>query len=131
MPETDPIYMRRALDLAARARGRTSPNPMVGAVLVKDDQVVGEGFHAYAGSDHAEVAGSLVALITPEAGQRQDPLEKFGVLLDNKFPKGIRHLALRLELPLLSFPIIQERFRLLTSPGVDTDQKEPDMQGFR
>ncbi len=47
--------MRRALDLAARARGRTSPNPMVGAVLVKDGTVVGEGFHAFAGSDHAEL----------------------------------------------------------------------------
>ena len=55
--------MHRALELAARARGRTSPNPMVGAVLVKDNQLVGEGFHAYAGSDHAEV----VAL--QEAGQ--------------------------------------------------------------
>ena len=47
--------MRRALDLAARARGRTSPNPMVGAVLVKDGAVIGEGFHAFAGSDHAEL----------------------------------------------------------------------------
>jgi diaminohydroxyphosphoribosylaminopyrimidine deaminase / 5-amino-6-(5-phosphoribosylamino)uracil reductase len=54
-PETDKRWMQRALDLAARARGRTSPNPMVGAVLVKDGEVVGEGFHAYAGSDHAEV----------------------------------------------------------------------------
>jgi diaminohydroxyphosphoribosylaminopyrimidine deaminase/5-amino-6-(5-phosphoribosylamino)uracil reductase len=54
--EIDRSWMRRALDLAARARGRTSPNPMVGAVIVKDEQVVGEGFHAYAGSDHAEVA---------------------------------------------------------------------------
>lgn len=53
--ETDAKWMRRALDLATRARGRTSPNPMVGAVLVKDGEVVGEGFHAYAGSDHAEV----------------------------------------------------------------------------
>ena len=53
--EADAKWMRRALDLAARARGRTSPNPMVGAVLVKDGEVVGEGFHAYAGSDHAEV----------------------------------------------------------------------------
>jgi len=52
--ERDQNWMRRALDLAARARGRTSPNPMVGAVIVKDGQVVGEGFHAYAGSDHAE-----------------------------------------------------------------------------
>ena len=54
--ETDRNWMRRALDLAVRARGRTSPNPMVGAVIVTDGQVVGEGFHAYAGSDHAEVA---------------------------------------------------------------------------
>ena len=50
----DRSYMRRALELAAGSRGRTSPNPMVGAVLVKDGRVVGEGFHAFAGSDHAE-----------------------------------------------------------------------------
>ena len=46
--------MARALELAARARGRTSPNPMVGAVLVRDDEIVGEGFHARAGEPHAE-----------------------------------------------------------------------------
>jgi diaminohydroxyphosphoribosylaminopyrimidine deaminase/5-amino-6-(5-phosphoribosylamino)uracil reductase len=46
--------MWHALELAGRARGRTSPNPLVGAVLVKDDQVVGEGFHARAGQPHAE-----------------------------------------------------------------------------
>ena len=56
MSEADQIWMSRALELAGRARGRTSPNPMVGAVLVKASQVVGEGFHAYAGSDHAEAA---------------------------------------------------------------------------
>ena len=56
MFETDRMWMRRALELAACARGRTSPNPMVGALLVRDNQLVGEGFHAYAGSDHAEVA---------------------------------------------------------------------------
>lgn len=47
--------MARALELAAEARGRTSPNPMVGAVLVAGGQVVGEGFHARAGARHAEV----------------------------------------------------------------------------
>ncbi len=52
--ESDRAYMRRALEVAASARGRTSPNPMVGAVVVKDGKVVGEGFHAFAGSDHAE-----------------------------------------------------------------------------
>ena len=47
--------MRRALALAAQARGLTSPNPMVGAVVVRDGEVVGEGFHARAGRPHAEV----------------------------------------------------------------------------
>lgn len=48
-------YMRRALVLAARGRGRTSPNPMVGAVLVRDGRIVGEGWHRQAGGPHAEV----------------------------------------------------------------------------
>ncbi|KAF0194874.1 MAG: diaminohydroxyphosphoribosylaminopyrimidine deaminase [Bacillota bacterium] len=48
-------YMVRALDLAAIARGRTSPNPMVGAVVVKDGEVIGEGYHPRAGDPHAEV----------------------------------------------------------------------------
>ncbi len=51
----DETYMRRALELAARGRGRTSPNPMVGCVIVRDGAVIGEGFHAKAGEPHAEV----------------------------------------------------------------------------
>ncbi|GMT41768.1 MAG: riboflavin biosynthesis protein RibD [bacterium] len=49
-------YMRRALDLAVRARGCTSPNPMVGAVIVKSGKIIAEGFHKKAGGDHAEIA---------------------------------------------------------------------------
>ncbi len=48
-------YMRVALDLARQAQGRTSPNPAVGAVLVRDDTIVGRGFHTWAGVKHAEV----------------------------------------------------------------------------
>jgi diaminohydroxyphosphoribosylaminopyrimidine deaminase / 5-amino-6-(5-phosphoribosylamino)uracil reductase len=48
--------MRRALDLAARGVGLVSPNPMVGAVLVRDGEVVGEGWHEGPGRPHAEVA---------------------------------------------------------------------------
>lgn len=48
-------YMQMALDLAAKAKGRTSPNPMVGAVIVKDGQIVGQGYHKKAGTPHAEV----------------------------------------------------------------------------
>lgn len=49
------MQMRRALRLAAKGAGRTSPNPMVGAVLVRDGAVVGEGWHRAAGEAHAEV----------------------------------------------------------------------------
>ncbi len=49
------VFMRRALMLAAKARGNTSPNPMVGAVFVKNGKILAEGFHARAGEAHAEV----------------------------------------------------------------------------
>ena len=49
-------YMNRALDLAERGRGTTSPNPMVGAVVVREDgTIVGQGYHERAGEPHAEV----------------------------------------------------------------------------
>jgi diaminohydroxyphosphoribosylaminopyrimidine deaminase/5-amino-6-(5-phosphoribosylamino)uracil reductase len=51
----DRRWMRRALALARRGWGRTAPNPMVGAVLVRDGGVVGEGWHAEYGAAHAEV----------------------------------------------------------------------------
>ena len=54
-PPDDSTFMRRALELASRARGLTSPNPLVGAVVVRDGEVVGEGYHREAGAPHAEV----------------------------------------------------------------------------
>lgn len=52
---TDTVYMKRALVLARRAQGTTSPNPMVGAVLVKQGRIIAEGYHKKAGTPHAEV----------------------------------------------------------------------------
>ncbi len=51
----DEKYMRLALELAGNAKGRTSPNPLVGAVIVKDNRVVGCGWHRKAGTPHAEI----------------------------------------------------------------------------
>src|SRR6476646_825237 len=56
-------YLEEALDLAAQGLGRVSPNPAVGAVIVRDDVVVGRGFHTWAGVKHAEV------LALEEAGE--------------------------------------------------------------
>ncbi|MBE6080383.1 MAG: bifunctional diaminohydroxyphosphoribosylaminopyrimidine deaminase/5-amino-6-(5-phosphoribosylamino)uracil reductase RibD [Veillonella sp.] len=52
---TDEQYMQRALMLAKRATGFTHPNPMVGAVVVKNGEIIGEGYHQKAGEAHAEV----------------------------------------------------------------------------
>jgi diaminohydroxyphosphoribosylaminopyrimidine deaminase/5-amino-6-(5-phosphoribosylamino)uracil reductase len=57
-------YLREALELARRGRGQVSPNPLVGAVLVREGQVVGRGFHTYSGVKHAEI------LALEEAGEQ-------------------------------------------------------------
>jgi len=53
---TDRGHLARALELAERGRGRVSPNPLVGAVVVRDGEVIGEGWHAELGGPHAERA---------------------------------------------------------------------------
>jgi diaminohydroxyphosphoribosylaminopyrimidine deaminase / 5-amino-6-(5-phosphoribosylamino)uracil reductase len=53
--ETDHLHLRRAIELADRGLGRVSPNPLVGAVVVKGDEVLGEGWHGEFGGPHAEV----------------------------------------------------------------------------
>ncbi len=51
----DAFYMQMAIELAKKGRGFTSPNPLVGAVIVKNNIVIGEGYHEYYGGPHAEV----------------------------------------------------------------------------
>ena len=58
----DVEYMERAVELAERGLGHTRPNPAVGAVIVKDSKIIGEGWHKKAGGDHAEVAAIKNAL---------------------------------------------------------------------
>jgi diaminohydroxyphosphoribosylaminopyrimidine deaminase / 5-amino-6-(5-phosphoribosylamino)uracil reductase len=55
MASADETWMRRALELAERGRGYVEPNPLVGAVVVRDGQMVGEGWHERYGQAHAEV----------------------------------------------------------------------------
>jgi diaminohydroxyphosphoribosylaminopyrimidine deaminase/5-amino-6-(5-phosphoribosylamino)uracil reductase len=62
--EADAGYLREALELAHRGRAQASPNPLVGAVLVRDGQTVGRGFHTWAGVKHAEI------LALEEAGEQ-------------------------------------------------------------
>jgi diaminohydroxyphosphoribosylaminopyrimidine deaminase/5-amino-6-(5-phosphoribosylamino)uracil reductase len=55
MTDADHVWMARALELAERGRGHVEPNPLVGAVVVREGQVVGEGWHQRFGGPHAEV----------------------------------------------------------------------------
>lgn len=49
-------FMKRAVELARKGEGYVNPNPLVGAVLTKDDRIIGEGYHAFFGGDHAEIS---------------------------------------------------------------------------
>ncbi|MFA5266152.1 MAG: bifunctional diaminohydroxyphosphoribosylaminopyrimidine deaminase/5-amino-6-(5-phosphoribosylamino)uracil reductase RibD [Opitutaceae bacterium] len=64
----DEIFMGRALELARRAWGETHPNPMVGAVIVEDDGIVAEGWHARDGGPHAERVALAVLGRAPKQG---------------------------------------------------------------
>jgi diaminohydroxyphosphoribosylaminopyrimidine deaminase/5-amino-6-(5-phosphoribosylamino)uracil reductase len=57
----DNFYMRRALALARRGLGKTSPNPVVGALFLRDGMVIGEGYHRLYGGNHAEINAILAA----------------------------------------------------------------------
>lgn len=61
MQETDIRYMKRALSLARKGLGRTAPNPAVGCVIVRDGEIVGEGWHKKAGTPHAEIHALVMA----------------------------------------------------------------------
>src|SRR6202171_3136004 len=80
--EADAAFMDRALELAARGVALASPNPMVGAVLVREGKIIGEGFHIYEGVRHAEI----VAL---EAAGEQSA-EKHGGLVGRAFRHDIQ-----------------------------------------
>ena len=71
----DRKYMLRALHLARQAWGMTSPNPMVGALIVKDGRIVGEGFHLRAGTAHAEVNALQAAQSAAEGATMYVTLE--------------------------------------------------------
>lgn len=68
---SDQKYMDRALKLAALAEGKTSPNPLVGAVIVKNGEIIGEGYHQKYGAAHAEINALA------KAGARAEGAELF------------------------------------------------------
>ena len=120
----DALYMNEAFELAERGRGRTHPNPLVGAVLVRDGEVVGRGYHLGPGEPHAEAmalaeAGLLAAGATlyctlePCSHQGQTP-----PCADALVEAGIARAVVALEDP---NPLVLGRgLQRLAAGGVET-----------
>lgn len=71
----DEKYMRRALELAAKGRGNTSPNPMVGCVIVKNGVIIGEGYHQKYSGPHAERNALASCVESPKGAEMYVTLE--------------------------------------------------------
>ena len=75
MTRQDTGWMRRALRLARKAEGQTRPNPPVGAVVVKNGRIIGEGFHTRAGQPHAEIEALNACRVNPRGATLYVTLE--------------------------------------------------------
>ncbi len=102
---SDEALMALALDLAARARGSTSPNPMVGAVLWNGGRVVGRGYHVRAGAPHAEVVAIEEAGAAARGATLYCTLEpcchtgRTGPCVDRIVAAGVRRVVVGMEDP--------------------------------
>src|SRR5580693_10687889 len=118
-------FMQEALELAARGIGCTSPNPAVGAVVVRDGEAVGRGFHTWAGVKHAEV------LALEEAGDKAQGSTMYVTLepcthhgrtppcIDAILAAGVRKVIAPMEDP---NPQVSGRgFRRLRDAGVEVE----------
>src|SRR6266550_3006648 len=74
-PELDQQFMQRAIRLAMNGRGRVKPNPMVGCVIVKDDRIIGGGYHQQFGQPHAEPNALASCIESPQGATAYVTLE--------------------------------------------------------
>ncbi len=105
MGNSDIDFMKRALELARRGIGRTRPNPMVGAVLVRDGHIIGEGWHREAGTPHAEIEAISAASESPKGATlyvNLEPCSHFGKTppcADAILRSGIQRVVCAMEDP--------------------------------
>ncbi|MCX6244020.1 MAG: bifunctional diaminohydroxyphosphoribosylaminopyrimidine deaminase/5-amino-6-(5-phosphoribosylamino)uracil reductase RibD [Bacteroidetes bacterium] len=121
--EKDIKYMRRAITLAKRGMGWVNPNPMVGAVLVKDGQIIGEGYHEHFGGPHAEVNAISKAAGNVEGSTLYVTLEpcshhgKTPPCTDLIIGKGIRQVVIAMKDP---NPLVDGNgLKALADAGID------------
>ncbi|MEX2263489.1 MAG: bifunctional diaminohydroxyphosphoribosylaminopyrimidine deaminase/5-amino-6-(5-phosphoribosylamino)uracil reductase RibD [Bryobacteraceae bacterium] len=118
-------YLREALELARRGAGQTSPNPAVGAVLVREGEVVGRGFHTYGGRKHAEILALEEAAGKARGADLYITLEpcshtgRTGPCVEALISAGVRRVAAAMEDP---NPLVAgEGFRRLRAAGIEVD----------
>lgn len=118
--------MRVALDLARRGVGRTSPNPAVGAVIVKDGNIIAGGFHSVAGADHAEVDALRKVSFKAEGCDLYSTLEpcdhqgRTGSCTEAILRAGIRRVVIGARDP---NPIVSGRgLKRLRAAGVEVEE---------
>jgi len=118
-------YLREVFDLARQGQGQTSPNPMVGAVLVRDGQVVGRGFHTYQGLKHAEIYALEQAGAHARDAALYINLEpcahegRTGSCADALIAAGVRRVIAAMQDP---NPLVAgEGFRKLRAAGVEVE----------
>jgi diaminohydroxyphosphoribosylaminopyrimidine deaminase/5-amino-6-(5-phosphoribosylamino)uracil reductase len=115
--------MRRALELAARGWGRVAPNPLVGAVLLRDGAVIGDGWHADFGGPHAEVA-ALAACADPRGATLVVSLEpcahhgKTAPCVDALIAAGVRRVVVAVRDP---DPVARGGVERLRAAGVEVE----------
>ncbi len=121
----NPEFLREAFDLALRGKGQTSPNPMVGAVLVREGEVVGRGFHTYGGMSHAEIYALEEAGTRARGSALYINLEpcshqgRTGPCADALIAAGVKRVVAAMEDP---NPLVAgEGFRKLRSAGVEVE----------
>ena len=118
-------YLEEALDLAAHGLGRVSPNPAVGAVIVRDDTVVGRGFHTWVGMKHAEVlaleeagelarGGTMYVTLEPCSHQGRTP-----PCVDAIVAAGIKKVVSATQDP--NPRVHGSGFRLLKTAGIEVE----------
>lgn len=123
--DRDERFMRLAINLARRGTGRVSPNPLVGAVIVKEDRIIGKGYHKGYGLDHAEIMALKSASEGVEGSTlyiNLEPCNHFGKTppcTQAIIERGIGRVVIGMEDP---NPLVSGRgVRKLESAGIRVD----------
>lgn len=124
MDQQDQQYMKQAMELAEKARGRTGPNPLVGALIVKNGQIIGKGYHQKYGGHHGEVNAFNAQTETAKGATLYvtlEPCHHFGKTppcVDRVIKEGVGRVVIGLKDP---NPLVAGKsIEKLQKHGIDT-----------